>query len=276
MTGGTGDQSAFGITLVVERQGRGWRSAAPLERQACIIKGHRLALLGIECLRDPAHLRVIAAPVRIGFQLPLQIAGIELSQPRRPSAVAASVEPMTGETGVGRARFGSAVSDHPSILGKAIERTAVRRRTAGQGNARSDKEKGAHPAATVRSRRWFRALALAPALALTAACKAPPDQRQFVPVADATSGKAAIEQVGCGSCHIIPGVAWPQGKVGPELDGLAERALIAGKLPNRPDVLAVYIRNAPALVPGSGMPAMPVSETQARDIAAYLYEQGAD
>ncbi|WP_300975275.1 c-type cytochrome [Sphingomonas sp. LHG3406-1] len=108
-----------------------------------------------------------------------------------------------------------------------------------------------------------------------AACKPPPEQRQFMPQASAAHGKAVIERVGCGSCHLIPGVRWPQGKVGPALDGLAQRALIAGKLPNEPDVLAAYIRNAPALVPGSGMPAMPVSEAEARDIAAYLYEQGA-
>ncbi len=96
-----------------------------------------------------------------------------------------------------------------------------------------------------------------------------------MPLADAANGKAVIERAGCGSCHVIPGVRWPQGKVGPNLDGLAERGLIAGKLPNEPDVLAAYIRNAPALVPGSGMPAMPVSEAEARHIVAYLYEQGA-
>lgn len=114
------------------------------------------------------------------------------------------------------------------------------------------------------------------ALLLLAGCKPPPDERHFMPAADAAYGRAVIERVGCGSCHTVPGVGWPQGKVGPNLDGLAERALIAGKLPNRPDVLAAYIRNAPALVPGSGMPAMPVTEAEARDIAAYLYEQGAD
>ncbi len=95
-----------------------------------------------------------------------------------------------------------------------------------------------------------------------------------MPTADAARGKAVIERVGCGSCHTIPGIDWPQGKVGPNLDGLTQRALIAGKLPNRPDVLASYIRNAPALVPGSGMPAMPVTPSEARAIAAYLYEQG--
>lgn len=109
---------------------------------------------------------------------------------------------------------------------------------------------------------------------LTVACKPPPEQRHVMPLADVAAGHAAIQRAGCGSCHVIPGVGWPQGKVGPDLNGLAERALIAGQLPNRPDVLAAYIRNAPALVPQSGMPAMPVSEVEARDIAAYLYEQG--
>src|SRR3546814_19747792 len=110
---------------------------------------------------------------------------------------------------------------------------------------------------------------------LLAGCKPPPDERHFMPVADAAHGRAVIERVGCGSCHTVPGVGWPQGKVGPNLDGLTERALIAGKLPNRPDVLAAYIRTAPALVPGSGMPAMPVTEAEAPDIAAYPYAQGA-
>lgn len=96
-----------------------------------------------------------------------------------------------------------------------------------------------------------------------------------MPGANAAHGRALIDRAGCGSCHSIPGVRWPQGKVGPSLDGLAGRGLIAGRLPNRPDVLAAYIQNAPALVPGSAMPSMPVTQSEARDIAAYLYEQGA-
>ncbi len=80
-----------------------------------------------------------------------------------------------------------------------------------------------------------------------------------------------MERVGCGACHQIPGVRWPQGKVGPSLEGFADRALIAGQLPNQPQTLAAFIRNAPALSPNSGMPPMPVTEEEARDIAAYLY-----
>ena len=95
-----------------------------------------------------------------------------------------------------------------------------------------------------------------------------------MPEANAARGKAAMERAGCGACHTIPGIRWPEGKVGPSLEGFAERGLIAGQLPNRPDVLAAFLRDAPALVPGTTMPAMPLSEAESRDAAAYLYEMG--
>ncbi len=92
-----------------------------------------------------------------------------------------------------------------------------------------------------------------------------------MPGADPARGLAVIERAGCGACHTIPGLSWPQGRVAPELHGFADRNLIAGTLPNRPDVLAAYIRNAPALVPGSAMPAIPITADESRDVAAYLY-----
>ena len=95
-----------------------------------------------------------------------------------------------------------------------------------------------------------------------------------MPQADASRGRASIERAGCGACHTIPGIRWPKGGTGPALDGFAKQGLIAGRLPNRPDLLARFIRNAPATLPGSTMPAMPVSEGEARDIAAYLYAHG--
>ena len=93
-----------------------------------------------------------------------------------------------------------------------------------------------------------------------------------MPLADAALGKEAIERAGCASCHTIAGVRWPKGKVGPPLEGLADRAVIAGRIPNTPENLAGFIRNAPTLVPGATMPAMPVSDREARDIAAFLYQ----
>lgn len=92
-----------------------------------------------------------------------------------------------------------------------------------------------------------------------------------MPLADARHGLEVMRRVACGSCHRIPGLDWPEGSVGPPLDGFADQTLIAGRLPNRPDVLTAFVRNAPALVPGTTMPAMPMSEEEARDVAAYLY-----
>ena len=50
--------------------------------------------------------------------------------------------------------------------------------------------------------------------------------------------------------------------------------MIAGRVPNRPDLLSAYVRNAPAVAPGTTMPAMPLSVQESRDVAAYLYESG--
>ena len=82
---------------------------------------------------------------------------------------------------------------------------------------------------------------------------------------------AAIERAGCGACHEIPGLNWPGGRLGPSLAGFDDIGLIAGAVPNTAQNLAAFIRNAPAVKPGSTMPPMPVSEDEARAIAAYLY-----
>jgi mono/diheme cytochrome c family protein len=111
-------------------------------------------------------------------------------------------------------------------------------------------------------------------LLLAGACKPPPAGPPASVLADADRGKRAIERAGCGACHTIPGIDWPQGRTAPALGGLEGRALIAGRLPNRPDVVAAFVRDAPALVPDSAMPAMPLSEREARDVAAYLYAIG--
>jgi mono/diheme cytochrome c family protein len=76
---------------------------------------------------------------------------------------------------------------------------------------------------------------------------------------------------GCSACHAIPGIRFPKGNVGPPLDGMAGRSLIAGHLPNKPGVLVAFLQNPPALAPQTGMPNVGLSVEQARDIAAYLY-----
>ena len=36
-------------------------------------------------------------------------------------------------------------------------------------------------------------------------------------------GRQIINRAGCGACHQIPGVAWPEGRLGPSLAGFADR-----------------------------------------------------
>ncbi len=271
---GTGQQSTGRIAVVIQRQALTAETSALLERQSGVIERNVSAPAGVELARDPAHLFMLPAPVAIRLELPFQITRIKSRQARRTGAISPAIKAVAGETRIVRSRRGSAMRNHPSVFRKPVERARLGRGAATERNRAGKKESDAHNSATAKLVRLFQTLLIAPLLFWSAACKPPPEQRQFMPLADSGRGKAVIERVGCGSCHTIPGVSWPRGKVGPNLDGLAHRALIAGKLPNRPDVLAGYIRNAPALLPGSAMPAMPVNVSESRDIAAYLYEQG--
>lgn len=108
-------------------------------------------------------------------------------------------------------------------------------------------------------------------LLAVAGCKQPPSTRyQFDPEVR-EQGRMVIERAGCGACHAIPGIAWPKGRTGPSLVGFDDVGPIAGALPNTPDNLARFVRDAPAAKPGSTMPAMPIDAAEAQAVAAYLY-----
>lgn len=107
--------------------------------------------------------------------------------------------------------------------------------------------------------------------ALLCACVDKSDLPREITGADAENGLAVIHRIGCASCHAIPGVGWPQGLAGPSLTGFADSAMIGGQFPNRPDVLVDWLIDAPSMAPATGMPAMPLTEGEARDVAAYLY-----
>lgn len=87
---------------------------------------------------------------------------------------------------------------------------------------------------------------------------------------DPRRGKAVLVAYGCGSCHVIPGVARARGKVGPPLTDFARRSYIAGNAFNTPDNLVAWIRRPDSVEPGTVMPTLGVSEQDARDISAYL------
>lgn len=119
-------------------------------------------------------------------------------------------------------------------------------------------------------RRKAASLPLIACALLACACKEPGGPRYLTGGADAERGLVLIEETACGACHEIPGVSWPKGRTGPSLVGFDDIGLIAGALPNTPENLALFVRNAPEAKPGSTMPAMPLSADEARDVAAYL------
>ena len=88
---------------------------------------------------------------------------------------------------------------------------------------------------------------------------------------DASRGEAMFIHYGCGSCHALKGVRTAVGSVGPPLDGIGERVIVAGHLANTPDNMEKWIRNPQQVSPGTAMPNLHVGEGDARDITAFLY-----
>src|SRR5436305_1384609 len=86
-----------------------------------------------------------------------------------------------------------------------------------------------------------------------------------------TRGEAMFIRYGCGSCHTVTGVRTAIGNVGPPLDGVATRVIIAGRFANTPENMEQWIRQPQQVSPGTAMPDLAVSEGDARDITAFLY-----
>jgi cytochrome c2 len=90
---------------------------------------------------------------------------------------------------------------------------------------------------------------------------------------DWRQGRLAISRYGCGSCHVIPGIHGANGKVGPDLTHIGQRSEIAGTLSNDPQAMMRWLVHPQAIEPGNGMPEQGVTESDARNMAAYLYAQ---
>src|SRR5207237_211624 len=87
---------------------------------------------------------------------------------------------------------------------------------------------------------------------------------------DPARGAQAITKYGCDTCHTIPGVRTARGLVGPPLTGVAARVYLAGHLPNTPDNMQRWIRYPREAEAQTAMPDVGVTESDGRDIAAYL------
>ncbi len=90
-------------------------------------------------------------------------------------------------------------------------------------------------------------------------------------------GRATIVTYRCAECHTIPGISGSKGEqdakgvVGPPLASLSRRTYIAGNFPNTPDNLVHWIVSPQTMKPKTAMPTLGLTESQARDVAAYLY-----
>ena len=100
---------------------------------------------------------------------------------------------------------------------------------------------------------------------------APPLERERSVGGDPARGRSLIASYGCGSCHVVPGVPAADSLVGPPLTAYAERAYIAGNLPNTSENLERWLRYPQQVEPGTAMPNLNVTGADARDITSYLY-----
>src|SRR5438270_7827929 len=88
---------------------------------------------------------------------------------------------------------------------------------------------------------------------------------------DPNRGEALFIEYGCGSCHAVQNVRTATGNVGPPLDGIATRVILAGHLANNPANMEHWIQDPQQVSPGTAMPDLNVSQRDARDITAFLY-----
>lgn len=107
-----------------------------------------------------------------------------------------------------------------------------------------------------------------------------PDATTAVNAAPATNAPSAaskpvqapllFRQYACTACHAIPGVVGSELHVGPPLEGLHRRSLIAGKLSNTEDELVRWIRFPRQIDPDTAMPDSGVTQAHAQVMARYL------
>lgn len=116
------------------------------------------------------------------------------------------------------------------------------------------------------------ALAVCMVATLAGCDKTPPQGDQFAG-GDPRVGQQLIARYGCAACHQIAGIAHADSRVGPSLKDLLKRSYVGGKLPNNAANLELWIMHPRAVNPNTAMPELGVSQTEARDMAAYLYSQ---
>lgn len=90
---------------------------------------------------------------------------------------------------------------------------------------------------------------------------------------DAAQGAMLFQQVTCASCHAIAGTN-ANAQIGPDLTHFGGRDTIAaGVLDNTPENLTKWLKDPQAVKPGNHMPNLQLTDSQIRDLVAYLEAQ---
>lgn len=88
----------------------------------------------------------------------------------------------------------------------------------------------------------------------------------------AERAQITLRQYACHNCHLIDDVVGPITYVGPPLTQWRKRKFIAGTIANTPENLVRWILEPQAVNPATLMPDLDVTETHARYMARYLFE----
>jgi cytochrome c2 len=109
--------------------------------------------------------------------------------------------------------------------------------------------------------------------ALLAGCQRQPPASEPLTGGNPRTGQQLIARYGCAACHQIKGIAHADSKVGPSLKEIRDSSYVGGVVPNSAGNLEKWIMDPRSLSPRTAMPGLGVTQSEARDIAAYLYSQ---
>ncbi|MDA0270219.1 MAG: cytochrome c oxidase subunit II [Chloroflexi bacterium] len=88
----------------------------------------------------------------------------------------------------------------------------------------------------------------------------------------AAAGAQQFTMSGCIGCHTVRGNALAMGVIGPELTHFGSRTRLAGGMVENTEVeLRRWLKNPPAMKPGSIMPNLNLTDEQIDSLVAYLY-----
>ena len=89
---------------------------------------------------------------------------------------------------------------------------------------------------------------------------------------DPARGKIAIRHYGCMACHTVDGIRESEALVGRPLTRMASRSYLAGNMKNNPENMIRWIQKPREIHSDTAMPDTGVTQSDARDIASYLYQ----